>query len=57
MSKSYGEMIPLFGTDAEIEKAIMGIVTDPKRPKKKFAEENNIYKIYSSSPHQKKKRR
>jgi tryptophanyl-tRNA synthetase len=47
MSKSYGNVIPLFGTDAEIEKAIMGIVTDSKTPaEKKVAEENNIYKIY-----------
>ncbi|MDD3896653.1 MAG: tryptophan--tRNA ligase [Candidatus Peribacteraceae bacterium] len=30
MSKSYGNTIPLFGTDAEIKKAIMGIVTDSK---------------------------
>ena len=28
MSKSKGNIIPLFGTDAEIEKAVMGIVTD-----------------------------
>jgi len=36
MSKSYGNTIPLFGTDAEIKKAIMGIVTDsigPTEPK------------------------
>lgn len=47
MSKSYGNVIPLFGTDAEIEKAVMGIVTDSKSPaEKKVAEENNIYKIY-----------
>ncbi len=47
MSKSYGNVIPLFGTDAEIEKAVMSIVTDSKSPaEKKVAEENNIYKIY-----------
>ncbi len=28
MSKSYGNTIPLFGTDEEIKKAVMGIVTD-----------------------------
>lgn len=28
MSKSYGNTIPLFGTKEEIEKAVMGIVTD-----------------------------
>ncbi len=32
MSKSYGNTIPLFGTDSEIKKAIMGIVTDSKGP-------------------------
>lgn len=32
MSKSYGNTIPLFGTDAEIKKAVMGIVTDSKDP-------------------------
>ncbi len=47
MSKSYGNTIPLSGTDKEIKKAIMGIVTDsapveaPKDP-----ETNTIYKIY-----------
>lgn len=47
MSKSYNNVISLFGTDAEIEKAIMGIVTDSKSPEeKKVAEENNVYKIY-----------
>lgn len=30
MSKSYGNTIPLFGSEAEIQKAIMGIVTDSK---------------------------
>lgn len=40
MSKSYGNTIPLFGTDKEIEKAVMSIVTDsrgvddPKDPEK-----------------------
>ncbi|MBP6908662.1 MAG: tryptophan--tRNA ligase, partial [Candidatus Pacebacteria bacterium] len=32
MSKSYGNTIPLFGTDEEIKKAVMGIVTDSKTP-------------------------
>ena len=38
MSKSYGNVIPLFGTEAEIKKAVMGIQTDcqdinaPKNP-------------------------
>lgn len=30
MSKSYGNIIPLFGSEKEIKKAIMGIVTDSK---------------------------
>lgn len=30
MSKSYGNIIPLFATDAEIKKAVMGIPTDSK---------------------------
>jgi len=30
MSKSYNNTIPLFGTDEEIQKAVMGIVTDSK---------------------------
>lgn len=30
MSKSYANTIPLFGSEAEIQKAIMGIVTDSK---------------------------
>ncbi len=32
MSKSYGNTIPIFGTDAAVKKAIMGIVTDSKGP-------------------------
>ncbi len=32
MSKSYGNTIPLFGTDEEIKKAVMSIVTDSKTP-------------------------
>lgn len=47
MSKSYGNVISLFGTDEEVKKAIMSIVTDSKAPEeKKVAEENNIYKIF-----------
>lgn len=30
MSKSYGNTIPIFGTEKEIKKAVMGIVTDSK---------------------------
>lgn len=32
MSKSYGNTIPLFGTDEEIKKTVMSIVTDSKAP-------------------------
>ncbi len=32
MSKSYGNTIPLFGTDEQIKKAVMSIVTDSKSP-------------------------
>lgn len=47
MSKSKGNVIPLFGTDAEIKKAVMGIVTDSKTPEeKKNPDENNIYNIH-----------
>jgi tryptophanyl-tRNA synthetase len=39
MSKSYGNTIPLFGTTKEIEKAVMGIVTDSDggRPENVYA--------------------
>lgn len=39
MSKSYGNTIPLFGTKAEIEKAVMSIVTDSsgERPENVYA--------------------
>lgn len=47
MSKSYNNVIPLFGTDEEIKKAVMGIVTDSKAPEEsKDPETNNIYNIY-----------
>lgn len=47
MSKSYKNTIPLFGTDEEIKKKVMSIVTDSKRPEdKKNPDECNIYKIH-----------
>ena len=47
MSKSKGNVIPLFGTDAEIKKAVMGIVTDSKTPdEKKDPDQNNVYNIH-----------
>ena len=41
MSKSYGNTIPLFAEDAEIEKAVMGIVTDSSG---EYPE--NVFKIH-----------
>jgi len=47
MSKSYGNTIPLFGTDEEVQKAIMGIVTDSKSPEeKKNPEEDTIFSLH-----------
>ena len=47
MSKSYGNTIPLFGTDAEIKKAIMGIVTDSKKIKdSKNPDKCNIFALH-----------
>jgi len=55
MSKSYNNIIPLFATDEEIEKAVMGIVTDSGagRPEnvyamhKLFRSEAELEKLYS----------
>lgn len=47
MSKSKGNVIPLFGTDEEVKKSVMGIVTDSATPdEKKNPDENNIYNIH-----------
>lgn len=47
MSKSYNNTIPLFGTDAEIKKAVMNIVTDSKEPEDpKNPDEVIVYQIY-----------
>ncbi len=47
MSKSYKNVIPLFGSEEEIKKAVMGIVTDSKNPEdKKNPDEVVIYQIY-----------
>jgi len=47
MSKSYGNTIPLFGTDEEIKKAVMKIVTDSKTPEeKKDPETCNIFALH-----------
>lgn len=47
MSKSYKNTIPLFGTDEEIKKAVMKIITDSKTPEEsKDPETCNIFKIH-----------
>lgn len=47
MSKSYGNTIPLFGTDEQIKKAVMGIVTDSKTPSEsKDPEKCNIFALH-----------
>ncbi len=47
MSKSYGNTIPLFASDKEIQKAIMGIVTDSKKPEeKKDPEACNVFQLH-----------
>ena len=57
MSKSYGNTIPIFGSDAEIKKAVMGIVTDskgmndPKDPKTCVVYQ--IHKLFLSEGEQK----
>lgn len=47
MSKSYGNTVPLFSTDKEIKKAIMGIVTDSKLPAEpKNPNECNVFALH-----------
>jgi len=47
MSKSYGNTIPLFGSDDEIKKAVMKIVTDSKTPEEpKDPEKCNIFALH-----------
>lgn len=47
MSKSYKNVIPLFGGEEDIKKAVMGIVTDSKgKDEPKNPEEVVIYQIY-----------
>ncbi len=47
MSKSYGNTIPLFGTDEEIKKAVMSIVTDSKSPEEeKDPETCNVFALH-----------
>lgn len=47
MSKSYKNVIPLFGTDEEWQKAVMSIVTDSKSPEEiKDPETCNIFALH-----------
>ena len=47
MSKSKGNVISLFGSDEEVKKAVMSVVTDSKAPdEKKDPDTNNIYNIH-----------
>ncbi len=47
MSKSYGNVIPLFATDEEIKKAVMSIPTDSKGvAEPKNPDESNLYAIH-----------
>jgi len=47
MSKSYNNTIPIFGTDAEIKKAVMGIVTDSRGvDEPKDPETCNVFALY-----------
>ncbi len=54
MSKSYGNTIPLFGTDEEITKAVMTVVTDSReRNEVKNPDElvlYQIHKLFSADP-------
>jgi len=49
MSKSYGNMIPLFADDATLEKAVMSIVTDSKgitEPKNLEIDFDNVFALH-----------
>jgi tryptophanyl-tRNA synthetase len=47
MSKSYGNVIPLFASDEETEKIIMSVPMDSKGiDEKKNPEDYNLYKIF-----------
>jgi len=48
MSKSYGNIIPLFATDEEITKAVMSIATDSKSPEEpKNIEGDTLYTLHT----------
>jgi len=46
MSKSYNNTIPLFGTDEEIQKAVMGVVTDSKAPEDPKDPSDTLFSLY-----------
>ena len=60
MSKSYGNTIPIFGTEKEIKKAVMNIVTDCKGlEEKKDPDHCNVfalYKLFATEEEQQKMR-
>lgn len=53
MSKSYGNTIPLFASDEEIQKAVMSIPTDSRRPEEEKNPDDlilyQIHKLFDSS--------
>ena len=60
MSKSYGNTIPIFGTEKEIKKAVMNIVTDCKGlEEKKDPDHCNVFAIYKlfATPEEEQKMR
>ena len=60
MSKSYGNTIPIFGTEKEIKKAVMNIVTDCKGlEEKKDPDTCNVFAIYKlfATPEEQQKMR
>ena len=49
MSKTYNNIIPLLGTEEELKKSVMKIVTNSQEPgEKKQWKENTLFSIYSS---------
>lgn len=54
MSKSYNNVIPLFGSEEEIRKIVMSITTDSKSPEEsKDPDTNNIFNIHKHFVHEK----
>ena len=48
MSKSYGNIIPLFATNEEITKAVMSVATDSKSPEEpKNTEDDTLYTLHT----------